>query len=162
MGTVRRYRVQGDVVLKGLLLGVALFLGGCAGAPPPTEVTGTVRAAANANPSVARRPSPLLVRIYELKAATAFNNADFVSLYQRDQAELGAELVGREEIILNPGDSRPLSKMTSPETRFVGVLAAYRDIEHARWRSVVAIQPGQKQRVTISAEELSVSVTLSK
>jgi type VI secretion system protein VasD len=162
MSTVRKYRIQGDVVLPGVVLGMVLWLGGCASTPAPTEVTGTVRAAANANPSVARRPSPLLVRVYELKAATAFNNADFVSLYQRDQAELGAEMIGREELIVSPGESRALSKMTSPETRFVGVLAAYRDIDRARWRSVVAIQPGQKQRLTISAEELSVSATLSK
>ena len=142
----------------------ALLIAGCAGAPKPTptEITGVLQASANVNPSVSKRPSPLLVRVYELKSVTAFNNADFVSLYQRDQAELGAELVGREELILNPGDSRPLSKMTAPETRFIGVFAAFRDLDRAKWRSVVAIQPGQKQRIVISAEELSITATVAK
>jgi len=130
--------------------------------PPPTEVTGTLQAAANVNPSASRRPSPLLVRVYELKSVTAFNNADFVSLYQRDQAELGAEMVGREEVILNPGDSRPINKLSAPETRFVGVFAAYRDLDHAKWRGVLAIQPGQKQRILINAEELSISAVVVK
>ena len=130
--------------------------------PAPTEVTGTVQAAANVNPSTSKRPSPLLVRVYELKSATAFNNADFVSLYQRDQAELGAEMVGREEVILNPGDSRPINKLSAPETRFVGVFAAYRDLDHAKWRGVLAIQPGQKQRILISADELSISAVVVK
>jgi type VI secretion system protein VasD len=137
-------------------------LAACASAPKPTEITGTMQASANVNPSVSKRPSPLLVRVYELKTATAFNNADFVSLYQRDQAELGAEMVGREEMILNPGESRPITKIATPETRFIGVLAGYRDLDHAKWRSVVPIQPGQKQRIVISAEELTITATVSK
>ena len=142
---------------------LVLMSAGCGTKPPPsTEVTGTLQAAANVNPSASKRPSPLLVRVYELKSATAFNNADFVSLYQRDQAELGTEMVGREEVILNPGDSRPMNKLTAPETRFVGVFAAYRDLDHAKWRSVVAIQPGQKQRILINAEELSISAVVVK
>ena len=142
---------------------LVLMSAGCATEPPPsTEVTGTLQAAANVNPSTSKRPSPLLVRVYELKSATAFNNADFVSLYQRDQAELGTEMVGREEVILNPGDSRPMNKLTAPETRFVGVFAAYRDLDRAKWRSVVAIQPGQKQRILINAEELSISAVVVK
>jgi type VI secretion system protein VasD len=140
----------------------ALLVAGCASAPKPTEITGLLQASANINPSVSKRASPLLVRVYELKSTTAFNSADFVSLYQRDAAELGAEMVAREEFVLNPGDSRPLTKTAAPETRFVGVLAAFRDLDHAKWRSVVAIQPGQKQRLVISAEELSVTATVSK
>lgn len=144
---------------------MASVIAGCASAPPPptpTEITGMLQASAQINPSVSKRPSPLLVRVYELKSATAFNNADFVSLYQRDAAELGAEMVGREEFTVNPGDSRPLTKMGAPETRFVGVFAAFRDLDHAKWRGVVAIQPGQKQRIVISAEELSITATVSK
>ncbi len=143
---------------------MASVIAGCASAPPPTptEITGMLQASAQINPSVSKRPSPLLVRVYELKSATAFNNADFVSLYQRDAAELGAEMVGREEFTVNPGDSRPLTKMGAPETRFVGVFAAFRDLDHAKWRGVVAIQPGLKQRIVISAEELSITATVSK
>lgn len=147
---------------SGLALACCLVACGAPKPPPPTELSGTLTASADVNPSVSHRPSPLLVRIYELKAATAFNKADFISLYQRDQAELGAEMVAREEVILNPGDSRPIDKVAAPETRFVGVFAAYRDLDHAQWRSVLAIQPGQKQRITISARELGVSAAMGR
>jgi len=147
--------------LPALLL--SLTIAGCGTKPPPpTEVTGTLQASANVNPSMSKRPSPLLVRVYELKSVTAFNNADFVSLYQRDQAELGTEMVGREEVILNPGDTRPIGKLSNADTRFVGVFAAYRDLDHAKWRGVLAIQPGQKQRILINAEELSISAVVVK
>ncbi|QPF75654.1 type VI secretion system lipoprotein TssJ [Roseateles sp. DAIF2] len=139
----------------------ALLLGACASGPKPTVLSGSIAASARVNPSVSKRPSPLLLRVYELKTANAFNAADFVSLYQRDQAELGTDLVAREELTLNPGESRVLpSKTLAAETRFVAVFAAYRDLENARWRAVVPIQPGRKQQILIQAEELAVSATV--
>jgi len=141
------------------LVVAALLINGCASAPKPTPLTGELRASANINPSVSQRPSPLLVRVYELKSATAFNSADFVSLYQNDQATLGAEMVAREEITLNPKESRPWARTASPETRFIGVLGAFRDLDHAKWRSVLALQPGQRQRVVISADTLAIAIT---
>jgi type VI secretion system protein VasD len=41
------------------------------------------------------------------------------------------------------------------------VLAAYRDVEHAQWRSVVPVQPGQMHKVTIRANELAVEAAVS-
>jgi type VI secretion system protein VasD len=139
-----------------------VFLSACGGPPKPAQVSGTIEASTSVNPSVSRRPSPVTVRVYELKTATAFNSADFVSLYQRDQAELGADLLGREEFTLAPGETRPYTKTLSPDTRFIGVFAAYRDLERAKWRTVLPVQPGKKQRIVIRAEELSVSAAATK
>lgn len=145
-------------------LGVAtLALAGCSSSPPkPAQVAGTVEASAQVNPSASKRPSPLLLRVYELKSATAFNNADFMSIYQRDQAELAADFVAKEEYLLAPGESKSFNKTLGPDTRFLGVLAAYRDLEHAKWRSIVAVQPGKKHKVVIRAGELAVEATVSK
>jgi len=137
-------------------LAVAALLASCASAPKPAQVSLTIEASPQLNPSPSMRPSPLTVRVYELKSTAAFNKADFMSIYQRDQAELGGELVAKEELLLSPGESRSMTKTLSPDTRFLGVLAAYRDLEHAGWRSSVPIQVGQKQRVVIRAGELSI------
>ena len=147
-----------------IALGAALLMFGCGGPKPapPTLVTGTLQASARVNPSVSKRPSPLLVRVYELKTAASFNSADFMSLYQHDQTDLAADMVAKEEYVLEPGESKAFTKSLSPDTRFLGVMAAYRDIEHAKWRTIVAIQPGQAQRVTIRLEELTVEATVSK
>jgi type VI secretion system protein VasD len=118
---------------------VAVALAACASAPKPTQLTGgSIEGSAQLNPSVNKRPSPLVLRVYELKNATAFNSADFVALYERDKAEL------------------------APEVKFIGVMGAFRDLERAQWRSVVAVLPGQKQRVTIRADGLALSVTVAK
>jgi type VI secretion system protein VasD len=143
---------------------VVVALAACASAPKPTQFTGgTIEGSAQLNPSVTKRPSPLVLRIYELKNATAFSSADFVALYERDKAELAADIVSREEIILQPGESRPVAAKTlAPEVRFIGVMGAFRDLERAQWRSIVAVLPGQKQRVTIRADGLAVQVTVAK
>lgn len=142
-------------------VGVALALVACAGAPKPAQVAGTIEASAQVNPTAGKRPSPLLVRVYELKTAAAFNAADFMSLYQRDKSELGGDLLGKEEYVLAPGESKTFAKTLAVETRFLGVLAAYRDVEHAKWRSIVAVQPGQMHTVTIRADALSVEAAVS-
>ena len=160
---------MGDARVKTLglhplaALGVALLLSACGSAPPkPASVTGTVQATAQVNPSASKRPSPILVRIYELKSAATFDAADFMSLYQRDQGELGGDLLAKEEFVLNPGETRTFAKTLAPNTRFLGVVAAYRDLEHAKWRSVAAVQPNQPQKVTVTAGELAVEVAITK
>jgi type VI secretion system protein VasD len=144
------------------LLACTLVLAGCAGssAPKPTKVEGTIVGADGLNLSVSQRPSPLLLRIYELRSATAFNQADFMSLYQSDQATLAADLVAREEIMLQPGETRPFTRQLAADTRFIAVVGVYRNLERATWRAVVPVKPGQSQRLSVRAEGLAVTATV--
>ena len=159
-GWLQGRRAIGAAVLCAVLAGAAL--NGCkATVPLPTPVTGTIQGASELNPSVSQRPSPLLLRVYELKSPTAFNQADFMALYQADQATLGADLVAREEFMLAPGEIRPYRKTLAPETRFIGVVAAYRNLEQATWRTIVpVIKAGQAQKLVIRADSLAVSASL--
>jgi type VI secretion system protein VasD len=137
------------------------YVAGCSSAPKPTVISGSVQASTGLNPSVSQRPSPLLVRVYELKSAAAFSAADFMSLHQSDQTALGADLVAKEEMMLQPGETRPYEKRLADQTRFVGVFAAYRNLEQATWRAISPVQPNRSQTITIRAEPLAVSVTIS-
>jgi len=149
-------------VLALLAAGAMFALTGCASGPPkPADVSGSIQTTADVNPSAARRPSPIVVRVYELKSVAVFNAADFMSIYQKDQAELGADLVGKEESC-SPGETKTFARKLSPDTRFLGVVAAYRDLERSRWRSTVQIQPGQKHTVTIRAGAMAVDATVGK
>jgi len=157
-----RVRILG--LHSAIALSVALLLSACGSKPPPkpASVTGTIEATAQVNPSASKRPSPLLVRIYELKSVAAFNAADFMSLYQRDQAELAADLVTKEEFVMSPGETKTFAKTLGADTRFLGVVAAYRDLEHAKWRSVVAVLPNQPQKMTVTAGDLAVEAAITK
>ena len=128
--------------------------------PTPTVLVGTVSAAANLNPSVSQRPSPLAIRLYELRTVADFAKADFMSLYQGDVATLGSGLVLRDEFTLQPGESRPYQRTLSAETRFIAVFAAYRDVERASWRASAAVQPGRKQTLILRADSLALSLVI--
>lgn len=130
----------------------ALLAAGCASSPPvPTRISGTLQAAADINPDARGRASPLVVKVYELKSPTAFERADFFSLFDRDRETLAAELAAVEEFQMLPGSSRSFDKTLQPGTRYLGVLAAFRDLERSQWRATFVLPP-KASKVTISLD----------
>ena len=147
-------------VRGGALAALVAALVACAGPPPPpkpTVVAATLQASPNVNPDVRQRASPVVVRLYELKSSAAFDAADFLSLYERDQATLAAEMGAREEFTLRPGDSKPWEKTVGPDVRFIGVIAAFRDIERARWKAIVPAKANARNVVTIRADDIAIA-----
>ena len=143
----------------GALCLLALLAAGCSSPfkPKVTTVAAQVAAAATVNADARKRPSPIVVRVYELAGRNAFDTLDFVTLYERDKEALAADLVSREEMALRPGESREWKKTLAPNTRFIGVVAAYREIEKAQWRAVYVVKPLAANTVVISADDLAVS-----
>jgi type VI secretion system protein VasD len=127
--------------------------------PPPTLVNAEVVAGPDVNPDGRGRPSPVMVKLYELKTLAAFQSADFFSLFERDKDTLGAELVDREEVVMVPGGRRQFNREAKPETRYFAVVAAFRDLERARWRAVVPVPPNQTTAVTVRLESRAVTIT---
>ena len=122
----------------------------------PATLSLTLNAADNLNPDARRRASPVVLRLYELKAPTLFEQADFVTLFEKEQAALAAELIGRDEMVVKPGDKKTITKTLSPDARAIGVMAAYRDLERARWRAVIPVAPTKKNVATIELGEVAV------
>ncbi len=145
--------------MRRLLLGCAVALAvGCGSSPP--LLRGSIAVDPNVNPDRAGRPSPIVVRVYELKAVAAFNGADFFALFDNEQASLSGELVGREEFQLQPGESRQYQRQLQPETKFIGVVGAFRDLEQARWRQAVPVPKKSKPSIAIGLQARSVTVTV--
>ena len=74
-----------------------------------------------------------------MKSSAAFETADFFSLSQKDQATLGAELLGKEEFFLRPGDSKVLTRKGFPETAALGVFVEFRDIDKSIWHATASV-----------------------
>ncbi len=150
-----------------------LAAGACAKAPPPptlppitiaappearTKSAMTVAAAADTNPDGSGRPSPIVVRVYQLKTDAAFKGADFFALYDDDQKVLGAEMISRDEYVLNPSERKTIDVTVSRDTRFIGALAAFRD-RNAESRVLVPAPRGgfnvtiERARIVVSAVE---------
>jgi|HubBroStandDraft_1064217.scaffolds.fasta_scaffold164280_2 type VI secretion system protein VasD len=103
--------------------------------PQPVNLKLNLTASADVNPDAQNRPSPVVIRIYQLKDDAGFKGADFFVLYDKEEATLAAALVSRVEFELAPGEKKIVDYSVSPDTRFIGVAAAYRDIRNAQWRA---------------------------
>lgn len=133
-------------------LAALMLLAGCGSALVSLNVQ------QNVNPDIHGRPSPVVLRMYELKSLTAFNGVDFLSLFEKDKENLGPELLAREEFFLRPGDKQEFKRKLQDDTRYVAVLAAFRDLEHSQWRSSLAVTPGITTTLVITLEGQKVTI----
>jgi type VI secretion system protein VasD len=118
-----------------------LWLAACASSDPnpphePVKMTLTLKAASDVNPDDHKHAAPIIVRVYELKDANAFNEADFFSLQDKDKTVLADDLVTRDQFQMRPGDTASVKRDSKQETRALGVIAAYRDLPNSIWRAV--------------------------
>lgn len=100
----------------------------------PTKLSISIEALLGVNPDNSLRPSPIKVRIYELKDPSAFEDADYFSLDTADKVTLAADMLVKDEFILRPGDKRNIERKSHTQTTAIGVLAGYRDLPNAIWR----------------------------
>ncbi|WP_338525170.1 type VI secretion system lipoprotein TssJ [Pseudomonas batumici] len=126
------------------VLATLLWLAGCSSLSPYSQVTKLnlkLTASDRLNPDLNGRPSPIVVRLFELKHPVAFENADFFSLYERAKEALAPDMVASEELELRPGETVELKLSLEEGSRYVGVLAAYRDLPESKWRYTVQVTP---------------------
>ena len=137
------------------------FMLGCAPAPKkPSVADVAVIVAKDVNPDTNGRPSPIIVRTYELKSLAAFDAAHVYGLLERDKEVLGGDLLARDELPLKPGERRDMKKTLQPDTRFLGVTAAFRDVEHSKWRATTPLPVKELTQVEIRLDRNDVSVTI--
>lgn len=120
------------------------LLAGCSMLSPYSHVTKLnlkLTASDQLNPDLNGRPSPIVVRLFELKHPVAFENADFFSLYERAKESLAPDMVATEELELRPGETVELKLSVEEGSRYVGVLAAYRDLPDTKWRYTLQVAP---------------------
>lgn len=148
-----------------LVLFAFLLLQGCLGRKPvpepvPVETTLDVYLAASkdANSSAGQSARPIAVWFYSLKTTGRFSSADFYSLYDRDSEVLGGDLLSKEEVIVEPGGGQRLSFPVTPDAAYLGVVAAFRDIDRAQWRDLVPIKPNHANRVSLTIESNAIRV----
>jgi type VI secretion system protein VasD len=121
-----------------------------------------IRLIATLNPDLNGRPSPIVLRLMALKHPAAFENADFFSLYQRPREALAPDLITVEEQELRPGETRDLKLSVEDGTRYVGVVAAYRNLPETSWRFVIPLDVKGTTRVKLALDDEGIRRTGSE
>ncbi len=146
------------------VLGI-LFLGACASDPEtekpqakPREIQTDISVSSEVNPDIDGRPSPIVVRIYELKNLGKFEVGDFFKLFEEYDAFLGGDLVASKLFHLQPGDKKTLKHPVAAETNYIAVTAAYRDLNRAVWRAAKPLEADLSSRIEITLDALAVGI----
>jgi type VI secretion system protein VasD len=131
--------------------------------PEPTRLELTLAAAADVNPDARGSPSLIVARLYVLRAQSAFAGADFFAIYDQEQAVLSKDLLSRNEVVLEPGQSTTLKSKVDDDAKFVGVVAGYQDMNRATWRAIAPLTEGQTNVFNVELARQTVSIeTLAK
>lgn len=105
---------------------------------------------ADINPDDSKTPSPLFIRLYELKSPKMFNKANFIDLFERDKEALGADMINKQKLKrIRPGEGREESFVLSEETRYVGLYAEFLQYKNAAYKVVIPV--AQNNVVSTSA-----------
>jgi type VI secretion system protein VasD len=132
--------------------------------PPPPPKPALIIVSKDVNPDVAGRPSPIVIRVYQLKEEGAFNSANYYALIDKESETLGASLIWREEYELQPGSTRELQLKIPPEARFLAAVAGYRNLNDSRWKALspqpegALIDMARKHVLTINVARSEVTV----
>lgn len=144
----KKMRRVGRLIIGLMMAGLAVLSASCASglqAAAASPFNLAIAASASLNADANGRPSPLRIVLYELKSVATFESIDFFSLSQKDQAMLGAEALGKEEVFMKPGETKMIRRKGNPDAAFIGVFAEFRDIDKAVWRATVALPATERQ-----------------
>ncbi len=151
------------IIKRGFILLTLLVLGCSSSAEKPVDteplaIATKISVSAMVNPDINNRPSPIVVRFYELQSLGKYTESDFSELFGNYESVLGSELISSEQYHLNPGDNRILKENLAAGTQFIAVVAAYRDLNQAIWRDAVVIPSDKTTQLFIFVDKLGISV----
>jgi type VI secretion system protein VasD len=120
---------------------------------PARTVALRLHAADKLNLDPAGHPLALVVRIYTLRQASAFEQAPYDSFLDpaREKEALGADLVAVREVTLVPGQHVDAVDKVAREANFVGIVALYHAPSQQRWRLAYAAADAERAGITVGA-----------
>ena len=92
------------------------------------------------NPDDSKVSSPLIIRMYELKSTKAFENANFIDLYERDVDVLGKTMITQQSLKpIQPNEDRTARFVLSKGTKYIGLYAEFLQYEDAKYKVIIPV-----------------------
>lgn len=115
-------------------------------------------ARAELNPDDAGRSTSLAVRVYQLKDRKLFDGVSYDDLLKRDRTVLAQDLQANMAAVVNPGASVSLSQPMLADTKYVAIVAFYRNPGNGDgWKYVITkkkLSADTPLKLTLMNEEL--------
>jgi len=118
-----------------------------------TDLHLNIKANADINPDDSNRPSPLFIRLYELKTEKMFKRADFIDLYERDKQVLGSDFVARQELKrIVPGVTRKEEFVLSKDTKYIALYAEFLNYKTSVFKVITPVTSNNVIATTVTVE----------
>jgi type VI secretion system protein VasD len=127
--------------------------------PDPPVIKADIFAAKDLNPDLKGQPSSLYFIVYQLRTDAVFKDATFFNLYDGENEDFAKDLISKEEKEIDPGQNIKIEKELHMDSRYIGILAAYRDIDNATWRAIKEVQPDETYELKIDFNRLEVKIS---
>lgn len=100
-----------------------------------SELKISLVASAEINKSKNQLPSPLNVFVYAVKSKQSFLSTDYLTYLYKNKPNPENEMLIFEYII-RPGETKTIDYKINSDFPYIGVIAAYKDINNAKWSAV--------------------------
>lgn len=108
------------------------------------------------NPDADGNSLSVVTRIYQLNSLTAFNSASPQLLWQDPSEALGDSLLSEREVVLLPEREETDTAPMATETRYIAVVAFFRQVPDNRWRLVFDAAAMRKDGILTSPDGVTV------
>lgn len=126
-----------------------------------TDLKLTFEVASDINPDDSSRPSPVFVRFYQLKSATAFDKADFIDIYERDKEIFGGDIISKQVLKpLLPGVGRVETFVLEPGAKMIAIYAEFSQYPGSTYKVIFPVTENNviKNKVTIKLSGRTISL----
>jgi type VI secretion system protein VasD len=148
-------------IVQAFSLIVIILVSGCSSTREilnlNTSAVLNISASNEVNPDQDNRPSPIIVRVYQLTDSRQFSREEFISLYQNAEQNLGKDLIDTtllKEFI--PGENRKETLKLSADVHYIGILAEYSQYQKADTMLVLPVTPHKQNSLYITLNEFAV------
>ncbi|MSP52703.1 MAG: type VI secretion system lipoprotein TssJ [Gammaproteobacteria bacterium] len=111
------------------------------------------------NPDINGEAAPVVITVYQLQNGYAFQQANYAALMSNAAQVLGGDLIDKTSFEVQPGANFNIKEKIFSNTKFIGILAAYRDPNTVSWHKVVPLdKPGSSISLHVALESEGISV----
>ena len=130
--------------------------------PKITEATLKVSIIArqNINPNLEGIASPVELKLFQLKENTAFDQAEFLSLYTNEQAILKTAMISSHDLSgIFPNEKSKVTFSLHPDTKYLAVVAGFSNFYDAKNKAIYKLDGLINTEVTIFIDGINVGIT---
>jgi len=131
------------------------ILSGCSSKPTHLELV--IKSSSDLNPDLNSVSSPLMLTFYELESAENFLKYDYWTLLAKSGKNLKHDLVSQAKHIITPQQEQTYKIVFDKNTKFLGVIGKFRNIENkSSWKYVINLEQEKYNYSELKIEKFNI------